>query len=78
MAKPDPKFTAGETAKLTWLVARMAKRGIASQTVYQGDLERKVDRIIDGAREREARQAAEAAAAEKAARKAAAKAKNRK
>ncbi|KOU20071.1 MULTISPECIES: DUF6257 family protein [unclassified Streptomyces] len=77
MAK-DPKFTAGETAKIGWYIARMAKRGIAGETVYQGDLERKVDRIIDGAREREVRQAADAAAAEKAARKAAAKAKNRK
>ncbi|MFD3465036.1 DUF6257 family protein [Streptomyces sp. NPDC058682] len=77
MAK-DPKFTAAETAKLGWYMARMAKRGIASETVYQGDLERKVERIIDGAREREAQQAADKAAAEKAARKAAAKAKNRK
>ncbi|MEW1798663.1 DUF6257 family protein [Streptomyces virginiae] len=77
MAK-DPKFTAKEMAQLGWYTARMAKRGIASETVYQGDLERKVDRIIDSAREREARQAADAAAAAKAARKAAAKAKKRK
>ncbi|WP_374776670.1 DUF6257 family protein [Streptomyces sp. NBC_01310] len=77
MAK-DPKFTAKETAQIGWYIARMAKRGIASETVHQGDLERKVERIIDGAREREARQAADAAAAAKAARKAAAKAKNRK
>ncbi|MFD9376104.1 DUF6257 family protein [Streptomyces sp. NPDC059999] len=69
MAK-DPKFTAGEIAQIAWYTARMAKRGIASQTVYQGDLERKVDRIIDGAREREERQALDAKAAEKAARKA--------
>ncbi|MFB6561496.1 DUF6257 family protein [Streptomyces sp. NPDC056400] len=74
----DPKFTAKETAQIGWYMARMAKRGIASETVYQGDLERKVERIIDGAREREAQQAADKAAAEKAARKAAAKAKNRK
>ncbi|WP_406367226.1 DUF6257 family protein [Streptomyces sp. NBC_01546] len=72
MAK-DPKFTAGETAKIAWYTARMAKRGIASQTVYQGDLERKVERIIDGARERDARLAAEQAAADKAALKARAK-----
>ncbi|MFD6913793.1 DUF6257 family protein [Streptomyces virginiae] len=56
MAK-DPKFTAKETAQIGWYIARMAKRGIASQTVYQGDLERKVERIIDGAREREAQSA---------------------
>ncbi|MFJ3831446.1 DUF6257 family protein [Streptomyces sp. NPDC090046] len=72
MAK-DPKFTAKETAQIGWYIARMAKRGIAGETVHQGDLERKVERIIDGAREREARQAAEQAEAEKAARKARAK-----
>ncbi|MEU2115220.1 DUF6257 family protein [Streptomyces sp. NPDC016459] len=30
----------------------MCKRSIASDTVYQGDLEEKIDRIIDRARER--------------------------
>ncbi|WP_329100278.1 DUF6257 family protein [Streptomyces sp. NBC_01439] len=69
----DPKFTAKETAQIGWYIARMAKRGIASETVHLGDLERKVERIIDGAREREAQQAADEAAAEKAARKARAK-----
>ncbi|KOU16344.1 MULTISPECIES: DUF6257 family protein [unclassified Streptomyces] len=77
MAK-DPKFTAREITKIGWYTARMAKRGIAGENVHIGDLTRKVDRIIDGAREREAQQAADAAAAAKAARKAAAKAKNRK
>ncbi|GAA2615406.1 hypothetical protein GCM10010425_05170 [Streptomyces spororaveus] len=72
MAK-DPKFTARETAQIGWYIGRMAKRGVAGENVYQGDLERKVERIIDGAREREAQQAADAAAAEKAARKARAK-----
>jgi hypothetical protein len=52
----DPKFTAGEVAKIAWLTARMAKRGIASQTVYLGDLERKVEKVIDGARKREEEQ----------------------
>ncbi|MFI8279768.1 DUF6257 family protein [Streptomyces sp. NPDC085929] len=52
----DPKFTAGEIAKLTWLTARMAKRGIASHTVYQGDLERKFEKVIEGARKREEEQ----------------------
>ncbi|MFB7054454.1 DUF6257 family protein [Streptomyces vinaceus] len=74
MAK-DPKFTAREVAQIGWYTARMAKRGIASETVHLGDLERKVEKVIDGAREREARQAAEAAAAAKAARKAGATAK---
>ncbi|MFK0236463.1 DUF6257 family protein [Streptomyces vinaceus] len=63
----DPKFTAREVAQIGWYTARMAKRGIAGENVYLGDLERKVDRVIDGAREREERQAAEEAAAEKAA-----------
>nr|WSW60112.1 DUF6257 family protein [Streptomyces sp. NBC_00998] len=75
MAK-DPKFTAGETAKIAWYIGRMAKRGIAGENVHLGDLERKVERIIDGARERETQQAADAAEAEKAARKA--RTKNRK
>ncbi|MCC0099433.1 DUF6257 family protein [Streptomyces flavotricini] len=52
----DPKFTPGEIAKIAWLTARMAKRGIASQTVHLGDLERKVDKVIDGARKREEQQ----------------------
>lgn len=51
----SPKFTAGEVAKIAWLTARMAKRGIAGERVYLGDLERKVEKVIDGAREREAR-----------------------
>ncbi|MEU9083015.1 DUF6257 family protein [Streptomyces sp. NPDC048357] len=55
----DPKFTAKETAQIGWYIARMAKRGIAGENVHLGDLERKVERIIDGAREREERQAAE-------------------
>ncbi|MCX5586041.1 DUF6257 family protein [Streptomyces erythrochromogenes] len=52
----DPKFTAGEAAKITWLIARMAKRGLASQTVYQGDLEARVEKVIEGARKREEQQ----------------------
>ncbi|MFH8894519.1 DUF6257 family protein [Streptomyces sp. NPDC017949] len=74
MAK-DPQFTAREIAQLGWYTARMAKRGIAGENVHIEDLTRKVDRIIDGAREREDRQAAEAAEVEKATRKADAAAK---
>ncbi|MEU4099244.1 DUF6257 family protein [Streptomyces tanashiensis] len=48
----NPRLTVGEGAKVAWYVARMCKRGIASETVYQGDLEKKVDRVIDKARER--------------------------
>ncbi|MEU8622049.1 DUF6257 family protein [Streptomyces sp. NPDC048623] len=47
-----PKLTAGERARLAVTVVRMCKRSIASETVYQGDLERKFERIVDGARER--------------------------
>ncbi|MGW5776053.1 DUF6257 family protein [Streptomyces sp. NPDC003863] len=47
-----PKLTAGEKTQVAWYVARMCKRGIAGETVYQGDLEAKVDRVIDRARER--------------------------
>ncbi|MFE5718377.1 DUF6257 family protein [Streptomyces erythrochromogenes] len=69
----DPKFTAREITQIGWYTARMAKRGIAGENVHLGDLQKKVDRIIDGAREREAQQAADQAEAEKAARKARAK-----
>jgi len=52
----EPKLTAGETARVAWLVARMAKRGLAGEHVYQGDLERKVERILEQARKREIRE----------------------
>ncbi|MFH8528125.1 DUF6257 family protein [Streptomyces tendae] len=48
-------YTAGEKARLTWLIARMAKRGIADDgtgNVDQSDLQRKFDRIQDQARKR--------------------------
>ncbi|MEV6398145.1 DUF6257 family protein [Streptomyces sp. NPDC051907] len=56
----EPKLTAGEKAKVAWYVARMAKRGIADDRqyggrVHQGDLEKKVERVLDGARKREER-----------------------
>ncbi|MFF9341617.1 DUF6257 family protein [Streptomyces sp. NPDC014773] len=47
-----PPLTVGEGVKFGWYIARMAKRGIASETVYQGDLEKKVDKLLDRARER--------------------------
>lgn len=48
----DPPLTAAETAKVAWYTARMAKRSIAGDDVYLKDLQRKVDRILDGARRR--------------------------
>ncbi|MFE0007151.1 DUF6257 family protein, partial [Streptomyces erythrochromogenes] len=45
----DPKFTAREITQIGWYAARMAKRGIAGENVHLGDLQKKVDRIIDGA-----------------------------
>jgi hypothetical protein len=60
MAGTDPKLTVGETLELAWLTARMAKRGIADDRqsggrVYQGDLERKFERVLEGARKRQER-----------------------
>ncbi|MFE9937376.1 DUF6257 family protein [Streptomyces hirsutus] len=57
----DPKLTAGEIAKLAWLTARMAKRGIADDRqnggrIDQSDLQRKFDRVLEGARKREEQQ----------------------
>jgi len=62
VALTEPKLTGGEKAKVAWLVARMAKRGIAASNsptgdVHQGDLQRKVDRITDRAAERTRREA---------------------
>ncbi|RSS79494.1 DUF6257 family protein [Streptomyces sp. WAC06614] len=48
----DVEFTAGEKAKLAWIVARMAKRGIAGDNVHIGDLKRRADRIEKTARKR--------------------------
>ncbi|MFC8765167.1 DUF6257 family protein [Streptomyces sp. NPDC057193] len=47
-----PPLTNGEKAKFAWYIGRMAKRGLAGETVFQGDLEKKVDRLLDGARAR--------------------------
>ena len=54
----DPKLTIGDKAKVAWYVVRMAKRGLADDRqsggrVHQGDLERKMDRVLDKARKRE-------------------------
>ncbi|MCL6300494.1 DUF6257 family protein [Streptomyces kronopolitis] len=54
--RQDPPLTATEKARIAGLVARMCKREMAGPgRVHQGDLQRKVDRILDGAREREAK-----------------------
>ncbi|WP_435185942.1 DUF6257 family protein [Streptomyces sp. bgisy126] len=49
---PHPKLTPAEHARVAWCVARMAKRCVAGEDVDRADLERKVDRILDGARKR--------------------------
>ncbi|MGA4958588.1 DUF6257 family protein [Streptomyces lavendulocolor] len=54
-SEPEPKLTTAEKAQVTYLVARMCKRGLAGPDVDQRDLQRKVDRIIDGARKRQAK-----------------------
>jgi hypothetical protein len=56
----DPPLTGKEAAQVAWYVARMVKRGIAGEDVYIADLQRKVDRIIDGARKRAEQAAAKA------------------
>ena len=48
----DPPLTAGEAAKLAWLTARMAKRGLAGEAVDLSDLQKKFDTIISKARTR--------------------------
>ncbi|MFK4595735.1 DUF6257 family protein [Streptomyces pristinaespiralis] len=58
----DPKLTAGEKAQAAWYVLRMAKRGLADDRqnggkVHQGDLQAKLDRVLEGARKREEKQA---------------------
>ncbi|WP_256103721.1 DUF6257 family protein [Streptomyces sp. ODS05-4] len=53
MALPEPRLTTGEKARVTALVARMCKRSLAGDDVDLSDLERRVDRIVEGARHRE-------------------------
>ncbi|MFF5666574.1 DUF6257 family protein [Streptomyces griseofuscus] len=60
----QPRLTVGEKTQIAWLVARMAKRGIADDRqmggrVDQSDLQNKVDRVLDQARKREERTARE-------------------
>jgi hypothetical protein len=45
-------FTIGERARITALLARMGKRGLAGEGVDISDLQRKVERIEDAARRR--------------------------
>ncbi|MFF2258371.1 DUF6257 family protein [Streptomyces albidoflavus] len=54
-ATPEPQLTASEKTKAAWLIARMAKRAVAGPEVDQSDLERKLDRLLDAARKREAK-----------------------
>jgi len=58
----DPKLTAGEKVQVGWYIARMAKRGLADDRqaggrVHQGDLQRKLERVLEQARKREEKQA---------------------
>ncbi|WP_411142553.1 DUF6257 family protein [Streptomyces sp. x-80] len=47
-----PPLTVGEKARIAGLTARMCKRHLAGENVDQSDLERRIDRILDGARKR--------------------------
>lgn len=49
---PEPPLTAAEKARIGLLTARMCKRSLAGETVHLGDLQRKVDRILDDAAKR--------------------------
>ncbi|MFH9244686.1 DUF6257 family protein [Streptomyces lydicus] len=49
---PEPPLTAAEKAKVALLTARMCKRTLAGEHVHLGDLQRKVDRILDDATKR--------------------------
>ncbi|MGW3273965.1 DUF6257 family protein [Streptomyces kronopolitis] len=52
----DPPLTTTEKARIAGLVARMCKREMAGPgRVHQADLQRRVDRILDDARERQAK-----------------------
>ncbi|MFF9185501.1 DUF6257 family protein [Streptomyces misionensis] len=60
MSSNEPRLTVGEKAELAWLVARMAKRGMADDRQFGGrvdqdDLQRKFDRVLERARKREER-----------------------
>ncbi|MFE9200419.1 DUF6257 family protein [Streptomyces albidoflavus] len=55
MAQPETQLTASEKAKAAWLIGRMAKRAVAGPDVYQADLEKKLERLLDTARKREAK-----------------------
>ena len=55
MAQPEPQLTASEKTKAAWLIARMAKRAVAGPEVDQSDLEKKLDRLMETARQREAK-----------------------
>ncbi|MER7164251.1 DUF6257 family protein [Streptomyces lydicus] len=48
----EPPLTAAEKAKVALLTARMCKRSLAGENVHLGDLQRKVDRILDDATKR--------------------------
>jgi hypothetical protein len=50
---PEPKLNALDKAQIAALMTRMCKRQIAGEHVYIGDLQKKVDRVIDRASKRQ-------------------------
>ncbi|MFJ8336034.1 DUF6257 family protein [Streptomyces sp. NPDC094437] len=61
MSSSQPRYTAGEKARIAVLVARMAKRGLADDRQFgglvdQSDLQRRVERIEEQARKRHERE----------------------
>jgi hypothetical protein len=53
----EPQYTAGEKIRLAALIARGAKRSLAGEGVYLADLDRRIERIKEGARKRTAKEA---------------------
>ncbi|UZJ31003.1 DUF6257 family protein [Streptomyces endophytica] len=51
----EPPLTAAEKAKVAYFTARMCKRSLAGEDVDLSDLQRKVDRVLDGAAKRGAK-----------------------
>jgi hypothetical protein len=52
----EPEYTTGEKLRIAALIARGAKRSLAGEGVYLADLDRRIERIKDGARKRAKKQ----------------------
>jgi len=55
VADDEPEYTTGEKIRIAALIARGAKRSLAGEGVYLADLDRRIERIKDGALKRAAK-----------------------